>query len=122
VVTIAGNRGVLLAAGGGYFKINESGEVESGSPIKFTIKANMASDDPASMNVLSEMVPQNFHSQFHFVDDDDYPVVNAPYVYVDDYGHFIHGTTDLEGKTKLYDSILPNSGVAHLIQKGESND
>jgi type VI secretion system secreted protein VgrG len=100
VVTIAGNRGVLLAAGGGYFKINESGEVESGSRIKFTIKANMGSDDPATF----DFVFPNFskpHSEFFILRDEktNKPLINHPYRVQLESGEMVEGFTDEKGKT-----------------------
>jgi uncharacterized protein (DUF2345 family) len=117
VVTIAGNRGVLLAAGGGYFKINESGEVESGSPIKFTIKANMASDDPERMDVLSEMVPKVYRIQHQFLDDNDQPYVGRKYEIRDAEDKvLLTGKTDAEGKTGFVDNLSTENYFSNLIK------
>jgi type VI secretion system secreted protein VgrG len=116
VVTIAG-KSVLLAAGGGYFKINESGEVESGSPIKFTIKANMASDDPERMDVLSEMVPKVYRIQHQFLDDNDQPYVGRKYEIRDAEDKvLLTGKTDAEGKTGFVDNLSTENYFSNLIK------
>ncbi len=51
VISLASKNGIVLGCGGGYIKIHPSGEVEIGSTVKLTIKANMDSPGPASLDL-----------------------------------------------------------------------
>ena len=115
MVTIAG-KSVLLAAGGGYLKIHPSGEVEIGSPVKFTIRAPMASEGPASLDVnLPEFAGlMNYDIQFVFKDDEGQPYKNYKYVAWKESGETIEGVTDDKGQTQVFYSPDPEEYVVRL--------
>ncbi len=77
----------------------------------------MASDDPASLDVLSDVVPKVHRIQHQFLDANDQPHVGQKYEIRDaDNKVLLTGKTDAEGKTGFVENLSTENYFANLIK------
>jgi uncharacterized protein (DUF2345 family) len=114
-IEIAAAEEILLTAKGSYIKINGAG-IEHGTPAKWIVySATKTLTGPRSLPV-PESVSQPREIQYQFLDDNDKPLADKPYIFVDENKRIVEGVTDKDGKTAIYHSVLSELCAAHLFE------
>ena len=123
---IDGGLSLTLKAGGQHIVLNSAGiwmtmpQFTGGVPMEGTVAFPLAPS--TKMNTVASVVApaiQNINSKynlrFHFVDDEDQPYINTPYIVFFPDGKEVKGTTDANGYTKSYYFQNPELLKAHLV-------
>ena len=57
----------------------------------------------------------NTDVQFQLLNDDQKPLKKRDYVFIDEHGQCREGVTDDDGRTEVYQSVLPEQCSVHLL-------
>ena len=115
-VVIAAKDEILLTSGGAYIKI-ANGEVELGMPNICRIRcAGLTVTGPKSTKFPVPIFKEPYKQQFHFIDDNDAPYSNIPYVVKYQDGSVTFGKIDENGLTEIFITEGTEKLIVHLLQ------
>ena len=116
-IQIAAKDEVLLTAKGSYIKVNSAG-IEQGTPathIVYAATKSMMGPKRLDANLPEFKKLGNTDVQFQLLNDDQKPLKKRDYVFIDEHGQCREGVTDDDGRTEVYQSVLPEQCSVHLL-------
>ena len=115
-VVIAAKDEILLTSGDAYIKI-ANGEVELGMPNICRIRcAGLSVTGAKSTKFPLPIFKEPYKQQFHFIDDNDTPYSNIPYIVKYQDGSVTFGKTDENGLTEIFITEGTEKLIVHLLQ------
>ena len=115
-VVIAAKDEILLTSGDAYIKI-ANGEVELGMPNICRIRcAGLSVTGAKSTKFPLPIFKEPYKQQFHFIDDNDTPYSNIPYIVKYQDGSVTFGKIDENGLTEIFITEGTEKLIVHLLQ------